>query len=206
MTVSRSRKAGQYRQDESQEIGGVNPTGYADNDMGGANEDPYSGIFGAFPYAIRASNSWVFRLYAVGATLVSVGIAVTVGMGLVVVMGETQNAGGGLFAFSRSMFVLVAFGAVTPLIAPILLVARRHRRDDSVSERYDAALAAAGVVFLIMLYGGLVISTPIELQADVTGVTAPVVHRLYRLPRIAGFGPPTLGAALVGAVHWTLRD
>ncbi len=206
MTVSRSHRAGRYRQDKSREIGDVNPTGYTVNNMGGANEEPYNGIFGAFPYAIRASDSWVFRLYAVGATLVSVGIAVTVGMGLVVLMGETQNAGGGLFAFSRSMFVLVAFGAVTPLIAPILLVARRHRRDNPVSERYDAALAAAGVVFLVMLYGGLVISTPTELQADVTGVTAPVVHGLYRLPQIAGFGPPILGAALVGAVHWTLRN
>lgn len=174
--------------------------------MSGANEEPYNGIFGAFPYAIRASDSWTFRIYAVGATLVSVGITVTVGMGLVVLMGETQNAGGGLFAFSRSMFVLVAFGAVTPLIAPILLVARRHRRDEPVSEGYDASLAATGVVFLILLYTGLVISTPAKLQADVTGVTAPVVRGLYTLPQIAGFGPPTLGAVLVGAVHWIFRD
>lgn len=173
--------------------------------MSGATEEPYDGVFGAFPYAVRASESWTFRLYALVATLVSLAIAVTVAMGLVVLMADTAGAGGGVFAFSRSMFVLVAFGAVTPLIAPILLVARRHRRDEPVSDRYDAALAGTGVVFLLMLYAGLIISTPTPLQSDVGGVAGPLIESLYRLPQLAGFGPPILGATLVGVAHWYLR-
>lgn len=167
--------------------------------------EAYRTVFGAFPYAVRASDSWFFRVYALVGTLFAVGIGATVALALVVLMGETAGSDGGVFLFARSLYVLLGFAAVTPLIAPVLLVARRHRRGDPVHPRYDLALAATGYLFLLSLYAGLVASAPAELQEPVGGPLGPVVGLLYAAPRAAGLVPPVLAAAVMTAAHLRLR-
>lgn len=165
----------------------------------------YRGVLGAIPYAVRASDSWFFRLYAVVGTLFAAAIGAVVTMALIVWMAETAGVEGGTFAFSRSLFVVVGFGAVAPLLAPTLLVARRHRRGDPVHPLYDQALAAAGTLFLASLYLGLLASVPPEQQEPVSGALAPAVESLYALPGATGIAFPALAAALLAAVHVRLR-
>jgi len=96
-----------------------------------------------------------------------------------------------------------------PLVAPVLLVARRHRRETSVRERYDSALAASGYVFALSVYLGVIASMPAEFQVgeelttrpDPGGLFAPVVEALYALPPALSFLVPLAGALLVYAVH-----
>lgn len=165
----------------------------------------YRGVLGAVPYAVRASDSWLFRLYAVVGTLFAAAIGAVVAMALIVWMAETAGVEGGTFAFSRSLFVVVGFAAVAPLLAPTLLVARRHRRGDPVHPLYDQALAAAGALFLASLYLGLLASVPPEQREPVSGALAPAVEALYALPGAAGLAFPLLAAALMAAAHVRLR-
>jgi ABC-type nitrate/sulfonate/bicarbonate transport system permease component len=93
---------------------------------------------------------------------------------------------------------------VVPLMAPVLLVARRHRRAVS-SLAYDRALAASGYLFVLSLYIGLVISAPAELRETPTGGAAPLVEFLYSLPPVAAAVPPLLAIAFGYAMHRRLR-
>jgi len=164
--------------------------------------DSYRGVFGAIPYAIRETNSWTMRVYGVIGTLAAGLIATVVTLALVVWMAETANVQGGTFLFSRSLYVIAGFAAVAPLLAPLLFVARRHRRGDPVKKGYDRTLAYGGFLFLLSLYAGMVISAPAELRDPTESV---VLGFLYDLPQIAGVAPPVLAALLVFAIHYRLR-
>lgn len=169
-----------------------------------SGDEPYRGAPGAFPYAFRASESRLFRSYAVlGGVLASL-VAVVFLIALVVLVADTAGTGGGTFTFVRAFFVFVGFLVVAPLVAPVLLVARHHRRTGS-NPRYDAALAAAGYLFILSLYLGLVISIPPDQQARPAGRLAPLVALFYDLPQLAGLVPPTLAAALMALAHRFLR-
>ncbi|MFB6309177.1 MAG: hypothetical protein ABEH35_07595 [Haloarculaceae archaeon] len=165
-----------------------------------ADDEPYSGIIGAVPYALRASDSLLFRSYAVIGTLLAVLVALLFTFALVVLFSRTVGVGGGTFTFSRAFFVFVGLLVVGPLIAPVLLVARGRRRG-TASARYDAAMGIAGYLFVVSLYLGLVISTPASQQSTVTGPGAIVVDALYALPRIAGLVPPLLAVAVQWLVY-----
>src|SRR5699024_4455142 len=151
-------------------------------------DDAYGGLFGAIPYAFRASRSRVFRLYAVVGVLAAVLVTVFMVLALVRLFGVTTSAVGGSLTLSRSFYVVVALFVVGPLLAPVLLVARRHRRMGD-GERYDAWLGLAGFVFLASLYIGLVIAVPTSQQEPSTGLFAPIVAVLYALPRQTGLVP-----------------
>lgn len=159
-------------------------------------DDAYSGLFGAFPYALRSSQSLLFKSYALVAGLLALAVALLFGLSVVVLLGATATAAGGSFTFSRAFFVFVGFLVVAPLVAPVLFVARRHRRGTSPG-RYDRTLAALGYLFVVSLYVALVISTPGEQQALVTGLFAPLVQFLYDLPRLAGLVPPLFVSVLI---------
>ena len=163
---------------------------------GAPREDAYSGLFGAFPYALVASESLLFKTYALAGGLLAAGITVLFGLAVVVLLGATATAAGGSFTFSRAFFIFVGLLVVAPLLAPTLFVARRHRRG-SPDRRYDATLAALGYVFVGSLFVALVISTPAAQQETVSGPSAPLVQFLYGLPRIAGLVPPLTVAALI---------
>lgn len=163
--------------------------------------EPYSGALGAFPYAFRESDSWLLRSYVVLGGLLAASVAVLFGVGLVVVVARTTGLGGGAVTFSRAFLVTVGFVLVAPLLAPVLLVARRHRRTGS-DRRYDGVLGAAGYVFVGALYLAAVVSTPANQRESVTGVLAPIVDALYGIPRLASVPLVVVAAALIGVAHW----
>lgn len=164
--------------------------------------DSYRGVFGAIPYAIRHTESWTMRVYGVVGGLAAGTIALVVTLALVVWMGETADVQSGTFLFSRSLYVIAGFAAVAPLLAPLLFVARRHRRNDPVASGYDRWLAYSGFLFLISLYLGMVISAPADLREPTGSV---VVSVLYALPWQAGVVPPVVAAAAVFLTHYRLR-
>ncbi|MFB6178106.1 MAG: hypothetical protein ABEI77_00085 [Halorientalis sp.] len=163
-------------------------------------EDAYSGFLGAFPYAIQASDSRLFKIYGVLGGLLAALIAFMFTLSLVGVAASTTRTGGGVFSFSRTFIIFVGLLVVFPLVAPILSVARRHRRSVS-TPRYDAAVGLVGFVFIFSLYLGLLLSVPPAQQEPVSGTVAPVVHLFYSLPAISGLVPPVLAAGLLYLVH-----
>ena len=165
--------------------------------------DSYRGVFGAIPYAIRNTESWAMRIYGVIGSLAAGFIAIVVTLGLVVWMGETAGVQSGTFLFSRSLYVIAGFAAVAPLLAPLLFVARRHRRGDPVKPGYDRWLAYGGFCFLGALYLGMVISAPAELRDPTESA---VVSALYSLPQIAGVVPPVVAALAVFLIHFRFRE
>jgi uncharacterized membrane protein YuzA (DUF378 family) len=179
--------------------------------------DGYRGLFGAFPYAFRRSESWTFRSYVVLGGLAAGLVSLFVGIGLIVLIANTAGVGGGSLTLSRSFYVVVGLFAVAPMLAPVLLVARRHRRgrggSAAASRRYDALLAVAGYLFVVSVYVAVVISMPESWTLDGEVVTrpppsgplAPVVAALYDLPRLSAVVPPLLAAGLIATVHRLAR-
>jgi len=159
-----------------------------------SEEETYSGLLGAFPYAFRASESSLFRLYAVVGGVLALAVALLFSLALVTLLGRTAAAAGGTFTFSRSLYILVGLFAVAPLVGPVLFVARRHRRGRP-DRRFDAEMAAAGFLFVLSLYLAAVISTPTEQQQATGGALAPLVDLLYALPRLSGLVLPAAAAA-----------
>ncbi|AFK19753.1 hypothetical protein E6P09_01395 [Haloferax mediterranei ATCC 33500] len=170
--------------------------------------DDYGGVIGAFPYAFRHSESWLFKCYVLAGAVATGIVSLLVVFGLVVLIGATAGVPGGSLTLSRSFYILVGLFIVAPLIAPILFVARRHRKTGS-DRRYDLTLALSGFVFMASVYVGLVASVPAELQTPVGQTTGSVavlfVNFLYDLPAIYGLVPPVVCALGIYGVHRLLR-
>jgi hypothetical protein len=164
------------------------------------DERAYRGLPGAFPYAVRTSDSWAFRGYAAVAALVTVLVTLLLGTALIVLVANTVGTAGGSLTLSRSFYVLVGLLVVIPVLAPVLFVARRHRRGGS-DVRYDRRLALAGFGFLVALYVGLVITVPPAQQTPPSGPLAPLIEVLYAVPALAGLLPPLFAAALIALAH-----
>jgi len=167
----------------------------------------YGGLVTAFPYALRESNSRLFKLYATAAGLLAALLAFYFAAAVTVAVSNTLGAVGGTFTFVRSFYVFVAFGVVAPVVGPVLFVAREHRRGrgDPV---YDRRMAVLGFVYMLALYVGAVISMPPEFTLDGDTVTrpapsgafAPVVRVLYAMPPLSSVLPP----AAVGVAMYLL--
>jgi hypothetical protein len=167
--------------------------------------DGYRGVFGAFPYAFRRSDSLVFRSYVLVGALVALATTVLFGAGLVVLIAQTAAIEGGSLTLSRAFYTVVGLFVVAPLVAPVLLVARRHRRAEGHDARYDLALSLAGYLFVASLYVGLVITVPADQQTAPPPAVASIVETLYALPQIAGVVPPLVAAGVIVAAHRLLR-
>jgi hypothetical protein len=173
----------------------------------------YDGVFGAFPYAFRSSESRLFKLYVVASAAAIGFITLFVGAALVVLIGRTAAVPGGSLTLSRSFYIVIGLLVVLPAIAPILLVARRRRRGADASGRHEAALAAAGFLFLLSIYLGVVASMPETFTLDGETVTrpppsgpfAPLVAVLYAVPPVFSWSVPLVGAVLVGIAHRVFR-
>lgn len=162
----------------------------------------YGGIVGAFPYAFRASDSTIFRLYALFSAVTALLVGFLVAAGVVVLLGNTASFSGGSITLSRAFYIVIGLLVVAPVVAPTLFVARRHRRGwSSPGDRYDPALALAGFAFVGSLYAGLVISVPPEFQRE----GGALVGLLYALPPFAGLVPPLVAAGVIYLAHRTLR-
>jgi len=147
----------------------------------------YRGLPGAFPYAYRSSGSWTLRAYVVLGGLAAAFVGLLFGAGVLALIGRTAGIGGGTFTLSRALFVLVGFLAVAPMVAPVLLVARRHRHGHH-DDRYDTALAVAGFCYLVALWLGAVLAAPSGPETPPLLTPAPplaavalmiVLHRRY---------------------------
>lgn len=176
-------------------------------------DDGYSGVLGAFPYAFGRSGSRTFRLYVLVAGLVGAGLAFVIAGGVLSLLAETGRTEG-TTGFVRGFYVVVGVTALAPMLAPVLLVARRHRREGGSPRRYDTAMGAAGFAFILSLYVGLVASTPparqetvapfilvLGSQRIVIDLPVTIAESLYGLPRAAGLLFPGVGAALVALAH-----
>lgn len=163
-------------------------------------EQPYSGLLGTFPYAYRMSDSRLFRSYVLLGGLFALLVALLFVFALIVVTFRTLGGGGGTLTFSRAFVLLVGILVVLPLVAPVILVARRHRRSGSDS-RYDTALAAGGFLFIGSLYVAVIVSTPPAQQEAPPELLAPVVGFLYSQSRVAGLLPPLAAGLLLLALH-----
>ncbi|WP_136590882.1 hypothetical protein [Salinigranum halophilum] len=167
--------------------------------------DGYRGVFGAFPYAFRQSRSLLFRSYVLVGALAAGAVTLLFGAGLVVLIAQTAAIEGGSLTLSRAFYVVVGLFVVAPLVAPVLFVARRHRRREGADARYDLALSLAGYLFIASLYVGLVITVPADQQSAPPSAVAPLVETLYALPQVAGVVPPLVASGLILAVHRLLR-
>lgn len=174
--------------------------------------DGYRGLFGAFPYAFKHGDSRVFRLYVILGTLSAIFIGGLFVLSLIVWIGQTASAPGGSLTLSRTFIAVVGLFAAGPLIAPILLVARKHRRGLSYHPRYDTVMAFLGVGFLCSIYVAAIISIPecFELDGEqicrdpASGLFGPIVNILYLLPQPAAIGPPALMMAVMAGGHYLL--
>jgi len=166
--------------------------------------ETYKGLLTAYPYAIRASGSVAFRIYAGVSALFGAGVVLLFTFAVVTLLGSTGGAPGGTFTFSRAFFLFLMFLVLAPLVAPVLFVARRHRRVGSTT-RYDRAMAATGYGFLLAMYVALVITTPADLQEDPGGLLGAVAEFLYGLPNAAAVAPPVVAALTVYLTHRRLR-
>lgn len=162
--------------------------------------DTYGGAVGAFPYAFRVSDSRLFRSYVAVSGVLAALLIVFFVLALPLWIAETVRRSA-IEALSRAFLVLVWLALVSPLIAPVLLVARRHRLGRAVAAGYDAALAAAGYLFVVGTYLGLLIAAPADARGTPPDWIALVVDVLYALPRPVGILPPLVAVALIVVVH-----
>ena len=172
--------------------------------MLGSGDGSYGGVLGAFPYAFGASSSRLFRSYVVIGGLIAILGTLLFAASVVTILANTFRTAGGTFTFSRAFVVVVALAIVGPIMAPVLLAARRHRRGKG-SATYDRAIATAGYGFLFAIYLALVISAPPGARDDPPAFLAPVVQVLYDLPQVAGLVPLVVGAAAIYLVHRAYR-
>jgi hypothetical protein len=180
------------------------PPGVSADSGASETDDAYDGLFGAFPYALRSSDSYLLRSYVVVGGLAALGTALLFTLALVVLLGETVGAGGGQFSFVRAFFIFVGMLVVAPLVAPVLFVARRIRRG-TADRRFAFAMGLLGYGFIGSLYLGALISAPTGQQTlPANSALAAVVGGLYALPRLAGLVPPLVVsvAMVVVARRW----
>lgn len=172
-----------------------------------ADDRSYRGLLGAFPYAFRRSGSRLFKLYAAVGGLLAAGVALLFALALVVLIADTAAASGGTISLMRAFFVVVALLVVGPLVAPVLFVARRHRRGDggAVDATYDRRLAVAGFAFAASVYVALIVSTPPAQQVGTDGTGGALLEALYALPAPVGLLLPVLAALAIYAVHLRSR-
>lgn len=173
--------------------------------MRGSSDGTYRGAIGAFPYAFRVSESRLFRSYVVVSALVALLVILLFTGAVVVAFGNTFQAPGGTFTFSRAFVAFVGFALVAPMVAPVLFVARRHRREGGSPGGYDRVMATAGYAFVASIYVALLISAPAELRETPPAVVAPVVEFLYGLPQVAGLVPLVLAGVAIYLVHRRYR-
>lgn len=169
-------------------------------DESGGIGSSYAGFFGAYPYAFRQSESRLFRSYTVLGGLVTGLVVVFFVTALVTLVANTVGTAGGTFTFVRAFYIVTGLAVVAPLAAPVLFVARRHRRVGASTD-YDGALAAGGYLFLFALYVGLVVSAPPGARSTPPAVIAPLVEVLYGLPPTAGAVPPLVAIVFGYLLH-----
>lgn len=169
-----------------------------------AEERSYEGLLGSFRYSFGASGSYLYKGYVFVSAVLSLAIALLFTFALIGVIAATLGASETI-TLVRSFFVLVALLVTAPILAPVLLVARRHRTRQGADTTYDVALAIGGYLFIGALYLGLAISVPPEHRESTTGTLGVVVETLYGLPQALGLLPPLLAIVAIVLLHRRFR-
>ncbi len=153
--------------------------------------EAYSGLVGAYGYALRTSGSWLFRTYVVASAAFGVYISILLLLALISWIASPVAFGERAFLGVVGLFVLV------PLFGPVLVGARRHRRgvDDPEADRW---LAVGGFAFVVGLGLALFVADPSP--HAVQGAFGPAAAWLDRLPDVYGLIPPLAAAAFIVAV------
>jgi hypothetical protein len=171
-------------------------------------EEGYGGVLGAHRFAFRRARSRLFRTYVVvGATAVAL-IGMLIILGLVLLIARTASVPGGSLTLSRSFYIVIGVLVILPAMAPILVVARRHRRGRPIAGGQERSLALAGFLYLISIYLGVVASIPPRFRLDGAwvsrptpeGLFAPVVSVVYAVPQPLSWVVPLIGAVVIGVV------
>ncbi|WP_336364395.1 hypothetical protein [Halalkalicoccus salilacus] len=169
-----------------------------------AEERSYKGLLGSFRYSFGASESYLYKGYVLVSAALGIALTLLFTFALIGVIAATLGASETI-TLVRSFFVLVALLVIAPIIAPVLLVARRHRKRLGAGTTYDAALAIGGYLFIGALYLGLAISVPPEHRESTTGALGAVVETLYGLPEALGLLPPVLAIVAIVLLHHRFR-
>lgn len=158
-------------------------------------DEAYAGLVGAFIYAMRRSRSWLFRTYVVASAALGAYVGLLLVLAVVTWLARPVAFG------ERAFLGVVGLLLFLPLFAPVLVVARRHRREAS-KPAADRWLGLAGYTFVVSLVLALFISDPAP--HGVEGLFGPAAAWLDRLPDIAGLVPPVIAAAAIAvAVRFT---
>lgn len=153
--------------------------------------EPYSGLVGAYGYALRQSGSWLFRTYVIASAALGVYIAMLLLLAVISWVATPVAFG------ERAFLGVIGLLLLIPLFAPVLVTARRHRRgsDDPEADRW---LALGGFAFAGSIVLALLISDPSP--TAVQGTFGPATAWLDRLPDSYGLGPPVVAAGLIAAI------
>lgn len=162
----------------------------------GTPTDSYRGFLGAYWFAFRRSRSLWFRAYVAVSALVVAFVTLLVVLAMIRWIARPA----GLFG-DRGLLAVLGLLLVLPVAAPVLIVARRHRRTGTTPGA-DRLLGLSGFAVVLGIYLGLVIAAPSESVRP--GPFRPVVVVLSALPPATAAVPPLLGIALLAlAVRWT---
>lgn len=163
-----------------------------------SGDDGYAGLLSAYLYVLRRTESTLLRTYVVASALLALAVAAlwlaALAVWFVSTLGQSP-----LVTVSNAFLGVIALFVLIPLVAPVVLAARRHHRDPDAPTRRDFLLALSGYLFVFSLYVGLVITVPAGSEYEQS--TGAVATFLYGLPQLAGIVPPLVAAALVWAVH-----
>lgn len=155
----------------------------------------YRGLVGAIRSAIRRSDSLLFRTYTVASVLVGGFATVLLVLGVVSWLATPAPIG------QRALLGVIALLLLVPLLAPVLVVARRHRRGVG-DRRADAVVGLAGFGFVLSVYLALLISDPNP--HAVTGPLGPAIAAIDAVPRSYWILPLLLAVAgILTAVRLT---
>lgn len=148
----------------------------------------YRGVVGAFGYAFRRSNSWLFRVYIVLSALLGVYISLLILLAIVAWSGTTVAFGDQAFLAVIGILLLV------PLFTPVLVTARRLRRETS-SASAERLIAITGFVFVLSIVLALLITDPTDHATS--GSLGVLVRAIQGLPRSIGILPPVIAIVLI---------
>lgn len=150
--------------------------------------DEYRGLLGAFVSAFRRSDSHLLRAYVLASVVVGVFATLLLALGAVTWLSEPAPLG------LRALLGVIAIFVLVPLFAPVLVVARRHRRGVG-NRRSDALMGLAGFGFFLAVYLAGLVSDPNP--HEVPGVLGPVVAAVDAVPRRYWVVPPLLSASSI---------
>ena len=154
-------------------------------------EEAYSGLVGAYGYALRQSGSWLFRTYVIASAAFGVYIAMLLFLALITWIASPVAFG------ERVFLALVGLLLLLPLFAPVLVAARRHRLGVPDAEA-DRWLAVGGFAFVVSVGLALFVGDPSPHAAQ--GAFGPAVAWLDRLPDRYGLVPPVVATLAIVAI------